>query len=181
MQWVRMRYLDASALVKLVVDEGDHTHVRTFFHSTTNFAATSLCLAEALGVVKAKWAHGRISEEQYFTATRSLVINAWGGKIEVDDVGLFSPAGLASVEVLAKKHSLDLSDALQLETIKRGKYGHLGPNSASVLVTADRKLAQAASLSGILCARHSMTTRSMNARQDEDRCGGQDGAAANSG
>jgi IS5 family transposase len=38
-----------------------------------------------------------------------------------------------------------------------------------------------ASLSGILCARHSMTTRSMNATQDKDRCGGQDGAAANSG
>ena len=37
------------------------------------------------------------------------------------------------------------------------------------------------SLSGLLCARHSMTTRSMNATQDEDRYGGQDGAAANSG
>ena len=37
------------------------------------------------------------------------------------------------------------------------------------------------SLSGILCVRHSMTTRSMNATQDEDRCGGQGGAAANSG
>ena len=149
MDWVRMRYLDASALVKLVVDEGDHVHVRSFFHSTTNFAATSLCLAEALGVVKAKWTHGRISEEQYFTATRYLVINAWGGKIEVDDVGLFSPNGLASVEVLAKKHSLDLSDALQLETILRGKYGHFGANSASVLVTADRKLAKAAEIEGV--------------------------------
>ena len=39
----------------------------------------------------------------------------------------------------------------------------------------------ARSLSGILCARHSMTTRSMNATQDEDRCGGPGGAAANSG
>ena len=37
------------------------------------------------------------------------------------------------------------------------------------------------SLSGILCARHSMTTRSMNATQDKHRCGGQGGAAANSG
>jgi hypothetical protein len=37
------------------------------------------------------------------------------------------------------------------------------------------------SLSGILCARHSMTTRSMNATQDEDRYGGQGGGAANSG
>ena len=37
------------------------------------------------------------------------------------------------------------------------------------------------SLSGILCARHSMTTRSMNATQDEDRYGGQGGGAADSG
>ena len=37
------------------------------------------------------------------------------------------------------------------------------------------------SLSGILCARHSMTTRSMNATQDKHRYGGQGGAAANSG
>lgn len=37
------------------------------------------------------------------------------------------------------------------------------------------------SLAGILCARRSMTRRSMNAAQDEDRYGGQDGAGANSG
>jgi hypothetical protein len=36
----------------------------------------------------------------------------------------------------------------------------------------------ALSLSGILRVRHSMTQRSMNAPQDEHRCGGQSGAAA---
>ena len=36
------------------------------------------------------------------------------------------------------------------------------------------------SLSGSLCARHSMTQRSMNATQDEDRYGGPGGAAADS-
>ena len=149
MQWVRVRYLDASALVKLVVDEGDHSQVREFFHSTVNFAATSLCLAEALGVVKAKWTHDRITEAKYFEATRYLVINAWGKRIEIDDIDLFSPTGLASVEILAQKHALDLSDALQLETILRGKYAHLGPNSASVLITADQRLAAAAEAEGI--------------------------------
>lgn len=149
MGWAKVRYLDASALVKLVVDEGDHSQVRQFFNSNANFAATSLCLAEALGVVKAKWTHGRISEAEYFAATRYLVINAWGNKIEIDDIGLFSPAGLTSVESLAQRHALDLSDALQLETILRGKYAHLGPNSASVLITADRKLAQAAEAEGV--------------------------------
>ena len=149
MLWAKVRYLDASALVKLVVDEGDHEHVRSFFHSTTNFAATSLCLAEALGVIKAKWTHGRITEDQYFTSTRYLVINAWGNKIEIDDINLFTPQSLTAVEELAKKHGLDLSDALQLATILKGKYAHLGPNSASVLVTADRKLSAAAEVEGI--------------------------------
>ena len=147
--WAKHRYLDASALVKLVVDEGDHEPVRSFFQSNANFGSTSLCIVEALGVIKAKWTYGRISEENYFAATRSLVINAWGKKIEIEDIGLFSPQGLNSVEALAKKHTLDLSDALQLETILRGKYAHLGPNSASVLITADKKLAKAAEAEGI--------------------------------
>jgi len=148
-QWAKARYLDASALVKLVIDEGDHKPVRSFFLSNTNFCATSLCLAEALGVIKGKWNYGRINEEQYFGATRELIIWAWGKKIEIDDIGLFSPDGLKAVEELAKKYKLDLSDALQLHTIMRGTYSHLGPNSASVLITADGKLAKAAEAEGV--------------------------------
>ncbi len=149
MNWRHIRYLDASALVKLVVDEGDHEPVRRFFRENVNFAATSLCLVEALGVMKGKWSHNRVTEDEYFSATRKLVANASGNKIEIDDVGLFTREGISAVEVLAKKHTLDLSDALQLETILRGKYSHLGPNSATVLVTADRKLALAAEAEGI--------------------------------
>jgi predicted nucleic acid-binding protein len=149
MRWAKVTYLDASALVKLVVDEGQHEAVRRYFYSTTNFAATSLCLAEALGAVKAKWTHGRLTEAQYFAATRKLVIDAWGGRIEVDDINLFTPSSLNAVEALAKAHTLDLSDALQLATIKQGKYAHLGPSSATVLITADARLARAAELEGI--------------------------------
>ena len=148
-QWAKTRYLDASALVKLVIDEGDHQAVRSFFHSDTNFCATSLCLAEALGVIKGKWNYGRINEEQYYSSTRELIIWAWGKKIEIDDIGLFSPEGLQAVEDLARKYKLDLSDALQLQTIMRGTYSRLGPNSASVLITADGKLAKAAEAEGI--------------------------------
>ena len=149
MAWRRIHYLDASALVKLVVDEDDHEPVRQFFRANANFAATSLCVVEALGVIKAKWTHNRITEEEYFQATRWLVANASGKRIEVNDIGLFTFEGLSSVEALAKKHALDLSDALQLDTILRGRYAHLGPNSASVLITADKKLAVAAEAEGI--------------------------------
>ena len=148
-RWAKHRYLDASALVKLVVDEGDHEPVRSFFKANVNFGATSLCVAEALGAIKAKWSHGRLSEAAYFHATRELVLNTWSNRVEVEDVGLFSPDALQPVEAMARKHNLDLSDALQLETIRRGKYAHLGPNSASVLITADSRLARAAELEGM--------------------------------
>lgn len=123
--------------------------VREFFFGNVSFCGTSLCLAEALSVLKGKWVHNRISDEHYFAATRRLIIDAWGKRIEVDDIGLFTPDGLASVEAMAKKHSLDLSDALQLVTILRGRYSVLGPRSASVLITADTKLAAAASSEGV--------------------------------
>ena len=148
-QWAKIRYLDASALVKLVIDEGDHQEVRSIFYSDTNFCATSLCLAEALGVIKNKWNRSLITEEQYFKSTRELIISAWGKKIEVDDIDLFTPESQQAVETLARKYKLDLSDALQLETIKQGTYSHLGPNSASLLITADEKLAKAAKTEGI--------------------------------
>lgn len=77
---------------------------------------------EALGAIKAKWVHKHISHDEYINATRKLVIDAWGKKIRPDNVDLFTPEGLLSVEALAKKHQLDLSDALQLETLLNGTF-----------------------------------------------------------
>ncbi len=146
-EWAKVHYLDASALLKLVIDEGDCGPVRRFFNSNTNFCTTPLCLAEAIGVLKRKWEGGQIEADEYFAATRALIINA--NRIELDDVGLVDLSVHAQVEAKAKQHSLDLSDSLQLITILHGRYSVLGPNSASVLITADDGLAKAASLEGI--------------------------------
>ena len=148
-QWVKTRYLDASALVKIVIDEGDCQPLREFFNSNTNFCATSFCLAEAIGVLKGKWDRKAIKTDDYFAAARSLIIDCWGKRIELNDVGLINPSVHDQVEQMAMKHGLDLSDALQLTTIKTGTYSHLGPNSASVLITADGQLASAAKAEGI--------------------------------
>ena len=48
------------------------------------------------------------------------------------------------MERLGKKHGLAMVDALQLVTILHGQFKHMGPNSASVLNTADNGLAEAA-------------------------------------
>ena len=148
--WAKARYLDASALVKIFVDEDHSDRVRDFFRTRSSIAATSICIAETLGVIKAKWVHKRVSEDCYFAATKALLIATWGGKIETDSVDLFTPAGQVAVESLARRHGLDLSDALQVETILRGRYSHLGPNSKTVLVTADARLGRAAAAEGIL-------------------------------
>ena len=44
---LKIKYLDASALVKLYVNENGSQQLRDFFYSDTNFRTTWLCLAEA--------------------------------------------------------------------------------------------------------------------------------------
>lgn len=149
MGWVKPYYLDASALVKLVVDEPGSQALREFFQSETNFHATALCLGEALGVLKGKWQRREITDDAYFAGTRRLIIDAWGKRIALNSVELIDPKIHSEVEAMAKKHTLDLSDALQLVTILKGYFSHLGPNSAPVLITADKGLAAAAIAEGI--------------------------------
>ncbi len=154
---VKVRYLDASALVKLVIDEVNCHPLREFFNSNTNFFTTWLCLAEALGILKSKWIGNqskdpatKIGTDKYFEATRRLIIN-WRTRIELNDLELVDPSIPLKVEEMAKKYNLDYSDALQLITIKNGKYSRFvyesAPNvyeSVLVFITADKKLATAA-------------------------------------
>jgi uncharacterized protein with PIN domain len=62
---VKARYLDASALVKLLVDEGDCAPLRAFCNGEPNVRTTALCVAEALGVFKRKWLRKELTLEQY--------------------------------------------------------------------------------------------------------------------
>ncbi len=142
-------YLDASALVKLVIDEGDHLPVRQFYDSTPNCHATVPCLIEAMGAIKAKWVHKHISHDEYLKATRRLLIDAWGSKLRADNVDFLSLDGLFAVERLVAKHQLDWSDALQLETLLNGTFKHFLDDARPILITADAKLADAAEKEGI--------------------------------
>ena len=141
----KAHYLDASCLVKLVVREVGSPEVLEFFNSHTSFYTTAICIAEALNVLKRKWNRNEISIDDYYSATHALVF----GKVEIDEIELANPFVYREVESVAKKHELDLSDALQLVTILKGRYSVLGPDSASVLITADESLAEAATSEGI--------------------------------
>ena len=150
----KVRYLDASALIKLVVDEVDCENIREFFNGNVNFCTTSLCLSEALSRIKGLWKKGKpgqskLTMEEYLSSTRILLRYTHSlvkshGKIEIDESTLSDLQTHQQVEKIAESNKLDLSDALQIFTIKNGKYSHLGPESASILITADRTLSVAA-------------------------------------
>jgi hypothetical protein len=50
---------------------------------------------------------------------------------------------------MIKQHGIDFLDCLQIVTILHGQFRHLGPNSKSLLITADEELAKAARAEGV--------------------------------
>jgi predicted nucleic acid-binding protein len=141
--WVKSCYLDASALVRLVLDEPQSEAVRAYVRDRTNLYTNSFCFAEAFGVLKRKWQRKALTIDEYYAAVRKLTRDV-RNRIRFDDMELLDAAVQDEMERLGKKHGLDMADALQLVTILHGQFKHMGPNSASVLITADNGLAEAA-------------------------------------
>jgi len=146
---IRTHYLDTSVIVKLLVDEDGSATIRTYLGRHATFATTSVCFAETLGVLKAKLVRKLLTEEQYLSACEELMAFLRHGKIEIDDVGISQRRTFDEVEQLTKKYSIDLSDAYQLVTLKRGLYSPLEGDSRPILVTADEDLAKAAKSEGL--------------------------------
>jgi hypothetical protein len=73
-----------------------------------------------------------------------LIVRIRDENLILEDIGLATPDVYTDVEHVAAKYSLDISDALQLLTLRRGFYGQLPEGSQADLVTADAKLAEAA-------------------------------------
>lgn len=148
--YVRANYLDTSALIKLLVDEPDGSQLKEYFERNHGFYVTSLCFAEALGVLKAKYFYREeITEKGYLR--RSYLLTEWirGRRIELDDVSLTDPAMFDEVETIVKKYQIDVSDALQIVTIKKGEFNKFVGESQSLLITADEDLANAARSEGL--------------------------------
>ena len=144
----RTHYLHASALVKLVIPE-DHADKLRAYCGRALLASTSLCFGEALGVLKGKWTHNRLTQEEYLAACEELFAHVRNETLEIEDSPIFSRASYDEIERLAQKHSIDISDALQLLTLRSGTYSKLEGTARASLVTADRKLANAAKAEGM--------------------------------
>ena len=143
------RYLDASAAVKLVVEEKSSDAVRRFVASGGPFYIISICIAEALSVLKVKYLYRQeLSEIEYYNAANLLLDQLQGSPIYIEDVDLAEDHVFSETKALARKYKLDLSDALQLYVLKRGKWSSAGGRSKSMLITGDQKLGEAALLEG---------------------------------
>lgn len=144
MVWVKPHYMDASALVKLFVEEEGSDTVRNYFNNKTTFCTTSICFAEALGALKRKYEKRKITQEVYLKACNQLVAHISLKAIELDDIGITDRRTYWKVDKTAEKHNLDISDALQILTLKEGYFSKLAGKSRPILITADSKLAEAA-------------------------------------
>jgi predicted nucleic acid-binding protein len=147
---LKVSYLDACAAVKLVIPESGSDHLQAYFASPHSFSITSFCLFEAFGVLKRKMCNDEIPREQYFGACYMLVAYLRGRRIRIDDQAkIDSIQTFMDAQAFAKKHNLDLSDALQLVTVKHGIFCKAIAESKTVLVTSDGALVKAAEAEGL--------------------------------
>jgi len=147
---VRADFFDASALAKVYSDEPGSDVARQYFNSRPTKYTTPFCFYEAMNVLKGKWKYkGKLSIEQYLDAAFRLT--AWYGasSSQVKDLDFTEPSTFFEAKKIAQNYGLDLSDAFQILSVKKGYFSVLINESSTVLVTADRELAVAAQALGL--------------------------------
>jgi len=112
---------------------------------------TSLCFAEVLGVLKRKYLSNKegLTKEEYLAASDDMVSRIRNDNITIEEVDITQPAIFNEVEKIVEKYSIDLADAFQIVTLKRGFPSSLTEDSETILITADKGLARAAQSEGL--------------------------------
>ncbi len=152
MNTIKTHYLDASAMVKLIIHEKGSMKLKNYTQTQSVFTTTFLCFAEALGVLKRKYLSKKeehISLQEYNSAVYCLLgYMRKGEKIQIDDnTDLRDREVSDEVEKLVGKYQemkMDVSDALQIYSLRKGMFKFTTGESKPILITADRKLADAA-------------------------------------
>jgi predicted nucleic acid-binding protein len=149
----RTNCFDASALVKVYTDEDGSITVRNYFNSEPNKYITPICYFETLNVIKMKRFYRKppnnITEDEYHKA--GFELSAWfsASSKNLPDLDLVDPMTFPQVQSIARKYSVDLSDAFQILSVKKGFASMMIGESQTILVTADDGLASAARSEGI--------------------------------
>jgi len=147
---IKTHYLDASAIVKLLIDEDGSAALREYFGKNSVFYTTSVCFVETLGVLKGKFQRNSITQDQYLTACDILMGQVRDEFISIDDIKIADQDVYRKVDKIAKKYSLDISDAFQILTLKTGFLSPFrGTDAEPILITADERLASVARKEGL--------------------------------
>lgn len=143
-------FLDASAIVKLVVEEKGSDRVREYFDALNFlFFTTNFCFFESLSVLKRKWCNGGISKNQYRECCGRVFAYKKEGRIKIQEYPLENLEDFWKLECLVEKHNIDISDALQLLSIKETILATFAEESETTLLTADKDLAESAKKEGV--------------------------------
>jgi predicted nucleic acid-binding protein len=152
---LRVYFLDASAIVRLVLPEPGSTIVRNIDKTVGTSLFTSWVLvAEALGVLKRKWLTRELGDDQYDQAVYHLLRYVERNRLQVLDLALVNGQPRLQthrsilIDERRKYPDLDIADLLQFRVIKESFLDYLAEASPSRLVTADAKLARAAEAEG---------------------------------
>lgn len=152
---ITFNYLDASALVKLLVKEEESDLLEEYVKKDGILLyTTSLCIGETLGVLKSmrfcrKAPIPSITEEQYLAASEYLLTMIDDNVIVVEEVNIGDLKIFSQVRSLVNKYKLDISDIFQIITIKEGSLSKASGLDSLLLITADGELAKAASSEGL--------------------------------
>jgi predicted nucleic acid-binding protein len=147
---LRANCFDASALVKAWVDEPDCGPTRLYFNlqSPTKYT-TPFCYFETLSTLKRKWLRGDISKTVYLDAAFGVTVWFQAAVRQVKDLALTHPPTFVLAREIVERYEIDLSDAFQILSVKEGYFSPLVQESRTLLVTADRRLAEVAEAEGI--------------------------------
>ncbi|MCU7874995.1 MAG: type II toxin-antitoxin system VapC family toxin [Candidatus Thiodiazotropha sp. (ex Lucinoma borealis)] len=151
METIRTHLLDTSALLKLFLIEDGSENLRGYFNSRSVFWTTSFCFAELLGVLKRKYLSNKenLTEEEYLATSEDIVAHFRNHRISIAEVDITQFDIFNDVENIVRRYSIDLADAFQVVTLKRGIASSLTEDSRTILITADSGLSEAAKNEGL--------------------------------
>jgi predicted nucleic acid-binding protein len=141
---LKIFYLDASAIVMHIDSEPGVKKLGEHLDHTMPWHTTSLCVAEALGVFKRK--HLKTDRLRYLAKCGHLFSYLHGEtpRLHLDEEQLLTSTTFYRSWEYTQKYGIDISDALQLDSLKHGRFSFFVGESQSVLLTVDKALAKAA-------------------------------------